>query len=193
MSTDLSTAAPAAGDPDFSVPVEPIDLPLPDLVVVLAGGLSHEREVSLRSGRRVAQALRSRGIDVLETDVDSSLVPRLAEAPDAVVFPVLHGEAGEDGALREVLALLGVPFVGSVGSACRVAFDKSIATTVVADAGVTTPTQVALHVLTRAPFPTIPVVGCRTAEQVVSSFRSLSLDLAEADVAAFLPAEPDRG
>jgi D-alanine-D-alanine ligase-like ATP-grasp enzyme len=44
-----------------------------------------------------------------------------------VVFPVLHGEAGEDGSLREVLGLLGVPFVGSIGSACRVAFDKSVA------------------------------------------------------------------
>ena len=41
------------------------------------------------------------------------MLPRLAELPGAVVFPVLHGEAGEDGALREVLALLGVPFVGS--------------------------------------------------------------------------------
>jgi D-alanine-D-alanine ligase len=61
-----------------------------------------------------------------------------------VVFPVLHGEAGEDGALREVLALLGVPFVGSIASACRVAFDKSIATTVVADTGIRTPAQVAL-------------------------------------------------
>ena len=113
-------------------------------VVVLAGGLSHERDVSLRSGRRVSQALRSRGFDVTESDVDSSLVARLAELPGAVVFPLLHGEAGEDGALREVLGLLGVPFVGSVGSACRVAFDKSIDTTVVADAGVVTPAQVAL-------------------------------------------------
>jgi len=113
-------------------------------VVVLAGGLSHERDVSLRSGRRVSEALRSCGLEVIETDVDSTLVPRLAELPDAVVFPLLHGEAGEDGALREVLALLGVPFVGSIGSASRVAFDKSIATTVVADAGLTTPTQVAL-------------------------------------------------
>jgi D-alanine-D-alanine ligase len=137
----MSVSDPAG---DFSVPVEPIDLPQPDLVVVLAGGLSHEREVSLRSGRRVAQALRSRGLDVLEADVDSTLVPRLAEAAGAVVFPLLHGEAGEDGALREVLALLGVPFVGSGGAACRVAFDKSIATTVVAEAGLTTPTQVAL-------------------------------------------------
>ena len=116
----------------------------PECVVVLAGGLSHERDVSLRSGRRVASALRSNGLEVVEADVDSSLVPRLTELPGAVVFPVLHGEAGEDGALREVLALLGVPFVGSAGSACRVAFDKSIATTIVADAGMATPAQVAL-------------------------------------------------
>ena len=61
-----------------------------------------------------------------------------------MVFPVLHGETGEDGALREVLTLLEVPFVGSIGSACRVAFDKSIATTVIADAGLATPHQVAL-------------------------------------------------
>jgi D-alanine-D-alanine ligase len=112
--------------------------------LVLAGGLSHERDVSLRSGRRVAQALRGQGYEVVESDVDSGLLPRLAEHPDAVVFPVLHGEAGEDGSLREVLTLLDVPFVGSVGAACRVAFDKSIATTVVAEAGVRTPRQVAL-------------------------------------------------
>ena len=43
-----------------------------------------------------------------------------------MVFPVLHGEAGEDGALREVFDLLGVPFVGSISSACRLAFEKSI-------------------------------------------------------------------
>ena len=113
-------------------------------VVVLSGGLSHERDVSLRSGRRVTSALRSRGLEVIESDIDSTLVARSAELPHAVVFPLLHGETGEDGALREVLALLGVPFVGSVGSACRVAFDKSIATTVIADAGLRTPTQVAL-------------------------------------------------
>ena len=113
-------------------------------VVVLAGGLSHERDVSLRSGRRVSQALRSRGVEVVESDVDSSLLPRLTDLPGAVVFPVLHGETGEDGALREVLELLEVPFVGSVGSACRVAFDKSIATTVITDAGLATPRQVAL-------------------------------------------------
>ena len=60
-------------------------------VVVLAGGLSHERDVSLRSGRRVSQALRSRGVEVVESDVDSSLLPRLADLPGAVVFPSCTG------------------------------------------------------------------------------------------------------
>ena len=115
-----------------------------ETVVVLSGGLSHERDVSLRSGRRVSQALRSGGHEVVECDVDSALVPRLTHLGRPVVFPLLHGGAGEDGALREVLGLLKVPFVGSVGSACRVAFDKSIATTVVAEAGISTPAQVAL-------------------------------------------------
>lgn len=116
----------------------------PTSVVVLAGGLSHERDVSLRSGRRVTQALRGRDLDVIETDIDSSLIEQLARAGDVVVFPMLHGAAGEDGSLREVLSLLEVPFVGAVASACRIAFDKSIASRVVADAGVSTPTQIAL-------------------------------------------------
>ena len=113
-------------------------------VVVLSGGLSHERDVSLRSGRQVTEALRAEGLDVVESDVDSELVDRLTGLPDAVAFPLLHGEAGEDGALREVFRLLDVPFVGADGAACRVAFDKSIATTVVHDAGISTPEQVAL-------------------------------------------------
>ena len=116
----------------------------PSSVVVLAGGLSHERDVSLRSGRRVAQALRGQDLDVIETDIDSTLIDRLTAAGDTVVFPLLHGEAGEDGSLREVLALLEVPFVGAIASASRIAFDKSIANRVVAEAGVATPVQVAL-------------------------------------------------
>jgi D-alanine-D-alanine ligase len=116
----------------------------PTSVFVLAGGLSHERDVSLRSGRRVAQALRRQDLDVIESDIDSGLIERLAAAGDPVVFPLLHGEAGEDGSLREVLALLGVPFVGAIAPASRIAFDKSIATRVVAEAGVRTPVQVAL-------------------------------------------------
>ena len=63
----------------------------PETVVVLAGGLSHERDVSLRSGRRVASALRDAGYDVLELDVNASLVATLSELGNPVIVPVLHG------------------------------------------------------------------------------------------------------
>ena len=113
-------------------------------VVILAGGLSHERDVSLRSGRRVADAMRDAGLEVTVRDVDAGLMQWLrSEKPDCVI-PLLHGEAGEDGALREVLELAGVPYVGSTPAAARVAFDKPIAKQVVASAGLRTPEAVAL-------------------------------------------------
>ncbi|TCC11759.1 D-alanine--D-alanine ligase family protein [Kribbella soli] len=113
-------------------------------VLVLAGGLSHERDVSLRSGRRVADALRSVGVEVEQRDVDASLVDRLRQDPPDAVFPVLHGVTGEDGALRQVLDLYGVPYVGADAAACRTAFDKPVAATVVGAAGLHTPASVVL-------------------------------------------------
>lgn len=113
-------------------------------VVVLAGGLSHERDVSLRSGRRVAEALRGTGLEVEERDVDASLLPALLEDPPACVVPMLHGETGEDGAIREVLELLDVPYVGARPDSCRVAFDKPAAKTIAERAGIRTPEAVCL-------------------------------------------------
>ena len=115
-----------------------------DNVIVLAGGLSHERDVSLRSGRRVTQALRESGHTVVEADVNADLLTTLASVEDPVVFPVLHGGAGEDGALRSVFDLLGTPYVGSTGPASRIGYDKSVATPIVAQAGLRTPRQSAL-------------------------------------------------
>ncbi|GAA4224456.1 D-alanine-D-alanine ligase [Streptosporangium album] len=113
-------------------------------VLVLAGGLSYEREVSLRSGRRVSEVLRAAGISVETRDTDASLVPSvLADPPDAV-FVTLHGGAGEDGAIRSVLELLSVPYVGAGPDACRVAFDKPTAKTVVRSVGLRTPESVTL-------------------------------------------------
>ncbi len=113
-------------------------------VLVLAGGLSHERDVSLRSGRRVSEALRDIGIEVEQRDIDASLLERLRQDQPACVLPVLHGESGEDGAVRAVLDLVGVRYVGSLPDACRVAFDKPVAKTVVAAAGVRSPLGVTL-------------------------------------------------
>lgn len=113
-------------------------------VIVIAGGLSHERDVSLRSGRRVAQALRDAGCAVVETDVNADLVELIRGIDNPVVVPMLHGGLGEDGALRDVLEVLGVPFVGPTGAASRLTFDKSIATSVVTAAGLAAPRQIAL-------------------------------------------------
>src|SRR5690606_36622377 len=108
-------------------------------VIVLAGGLSHERDVSLRSGRRIVDALREVGVEVYQRDVDSELVPALTEVQPAAVYPVVHGATGEDGAIREILELLDVPYVGAHPAACRLDFDKAVAKTIVADGGIATP------------------------------------------------------
>ena len=113
-------------------------------IVVLAGGLSPEREVSLRSGDRVRDALAEAGIHAVVADADAALLSMLRADPPSAVFPAIHGVCGEDGAIREVLGLLGVPYVGSVASACQMAFDKPTAKALTAAAGLVTPPSVTL-------------------------------------------------
>ena len=113
-------------------------------VVVLAGGISHERDVSLRSGRRVADALSAAGHRVVLRDPDAGLLPFLeSERPD-VVFPALHGSSGEDGSLLDLLAGLHVPAVGSSGSSARRAWSKPVASSLLAEAGVAVPESIVL-------------------------------------------------
>jgi len=114
-------------------------------VLILAGGLSHERDVSIRSGRRVKDALESRGIRAKVADVDTSLIPTLRElSDDTVVWPLLHGAPGEDGSLQALLELVDVPFVGSRSREARVAWVKPVAKAVIARGGVSTPEYVTL-------------------------------------------------
>jgi D-alanine-D-alanine ligase len=113
-------------------------------LVVLAGGLTPERDVSLRSGRRVAQSLVQQGHEASVRDVDANLLDWLRSTRPDCVIPVLHGGAGEGGALQEILRLAGVPFVGSAAAAARTAFDKPIAKQVLRQAGVSTPASVTL-------------------------------------------------
>ena len=113
-------------------------------IVVLAGGISHERDVSLRSGRRVADGLSGHGLIVELRDPDASLLAALRADPPDVVWPALHGASGEDGALRGLLEFLGIPFVGSRSDAARLAWDKPTAKAVVARAGVATPRSITL-------------------------------------------------
>jgi len=132
-------------------------------IVVLAGGLSHERDVSLRSGRRVADSLEQHGITVEERDPDATLLAYLGETRPDVVWPVLHGASGEDGALRGLLDFLGIPFVGSRADATRLAWDKPTAKVVVGRVGVATPASITL------PRDTFRELGAGAVLDVISS------------------------
>jgi D-alanine-D-alanine ligase len=113
-------------------------------IQVLAGGISHERDISLKSGRRVADALTEYGATVVIREPDSNLLANIATDKPDVIWPVLHGASGEDGALRDILTLTGVPFVGATPEASRLAWDKSIAKILVARAGIQTPPSITL-------------------------------------------------
>lgn len=108
-------------------------------VAVLSGGASFEREVSLSSGKRVADALRGRGHDVVELDLDQQLVGALDDPSVEVVFLALHGEAGEDGTIQRLLDLLGMPYTGSDATASALAWDKGVSKGVLRRDGVATP------------------------------------------------------
>jgi D-alanine-D-alanine ligase len=140
-------------------------------VAVLAGGLSHEREVSLRSGRRISAALRGAGLEVREWDADAALVGRIrADPPDAVVI-ALHGGEGENGAIQAVLELLGVPYVGTPAHACRRAWDKPMAKAELVRAGLHTPDWVAL------PHATFRELGARAVLDAMVEHLGLPLML----------------
>ncbi|NIA68628.1 D-alanine--D-alanine ligase [Pelagibius litoralis] len=111
-------------------------------VAVLMGGVSAEREVSLNSGAACATALREANYRVSEIDVSrdmAALVAALEPAPDAI-FNALHGRWGEDGCVQGLLELLQIPYTHSGVLASALAMDKVMAKSVVAAAGVASPT-----------------------------------------------------
>ena len=113
-------------------------------VAVLAGGSSLEREVSLRSGGRVADALTDRGHQVERIDVDASMITQLTAAPYDVAFLCLHGSAGEDGTVQSLLELLGLPYTGPDVLASSLAWNKPIAQGLFARHGIAVPANVVL-------------------------------------------------
>jgi D-alanine-D-alanine ligase len=119
-------------------------------LAVLMGGVSSEREVSLRSGRAVATALAARGHETIGIDVSGEGPDALAAIPrDADgVFIALHGRFGEDGEAQRRLAALGVPYTGSGPAASARAFDKAWTKAILRGQGI----QVARDVLIEFPF-----------------------------------------
>ncbi|GAB6935522.1 D-alanine--D-alanine ligase [Calditerricola yamamurae] len=107
-------------------------------VVVLYGGDTAEREVSLRTGRGIMEALRAKGYDVVGIDFRPTreCLARLVQLQADVVYIALHGRYGEDGRLQGFLDLLGVPYVGSGVLASALAMDKARTKTLARQAGI---------------------------------------------------------
>jgi D-alanine-D-alanine ligase len=93
-------------------------------VAVLMGGTSAEREISLKSGQAVLNALLSQGIDAVGLDAREDVIPLLLEQRFDRVFNILHGRGGEDGVLQGALELLGLPYTGSGVLASALSMDK---------------------------------------------------------------------
>jgi D-alanine-D-alanine ligase len=108
-------------------------------VAVLKGGRSLERQISLKSGARVEDALARLGHEVISIDVGLDLIQRLREAAPDVAFIAMHGRDGEDGTVQELLELLDVPYTGSGVLACVRSTDKVLAKHLMLEAGVPTP------------------------------------------------------
>src|SRR3954453_5811529 len=109
-------------------------------VVVLMGGWSSEREVSLTSGKGVAGALRERGwSNVSELDMDRDVAARLAGVEPDVVFNALHGTPGEDGTVQGMMDLMGLKYTHSGLETSVIAIDKELTKMVLVPEGIRMP------------------------------------------------------
>ena len=108
-------------------------------VVLLMGGVSSEREVSLMSGEGVHKALVSKGVDVLKFDPKTDSLETLEKGGFDRAFIALHGRLGEDGTIQGVLNYLGIPYTGPGVTASAMAIDKDLTKRVWRSAGIPVP------------------------------------------------------
>ena len=114
-------------------------------ICVLMGGSSLERDISLRSGRRVARALEELGHEVIPLDVDPDLVRKLKGMRPDLAYIALHGKFGEDGTVQGLLDILEIPYTGPDALSSALGFDKVLSKEIFARNGISTPP---FHVLT---------------------------------------------
>lgn len=114
-------------------------------VGVLCGGMSREREISLRTGAAVIKAVGKLGYECISIDPGKDAAVRIAEASPDIAFIALHGRYGEDGAIQGTLEILGIPYTGSGVLASAVAMDKIFAKKIFRSSGIPTPDFVVVH------------------------------------------------
>jgi D-alanine-D-alanine ligase len=107
-------------------------------ITLLCGGISAEREVSLMTGTQIAEALRTVGHRVWQSDISPDNLAALDRKPCDLIFPALHGAFGEDGALQHILESRNLPFVGSGEAASRLGMDKAATKSALLEHGIPT-------------------------------------------------------
>lgn len=110
-------------------------------VVVLMGGRSREREISLKSGKAILASLRRQGYEVSAIEADERLAERLIEAQPSAAIVALHGRYGEDGSVQGMLEVMGIPYSGSGVLASAICIDKALTKLVVSGLGVNVPSS----------------------------------------------------
>ena len=103
------------------------------------GGKSSEREISLKTGKAISEALRRLGHEVHELDLTPELPCKLLELKPHKVFIALHGRPGEDGTVQGMLEILGIPYTGSDTISSAVCIDKDFTKRIVQSLGIKTP------------------------------------------------------
>jgi len=134
-------------------------------VAVLYGGMSAEREVSLRSGKAAYDALVRLGYDTVLIDMDRDVAFKLREVGATVCFIALHGTYGEDGRIQGLLDIMGLPYTGSDFQANMISFDKLLSKEHFVKAGVPTPAYV-VPIDKKMPFAKCVVKPCRQGSSV---------------------------
>lgn len=104
-------------------------------IIVLGGGTSPERDVSLRSSAAVYKAVLEAGYECTQTDPADGL-STLDDAKDIIVFPILHGAEGEDGGVQKILESHKIPYLGSTSNVSHICFDKELTRNILQKAGI---------------------------------------------------------
>lgn len=134
-------------------------------VGVLMGGLSGEREISFKTGRAVAEALRNRGREVVEIDAGRDLPARLIDEGVEVVFIALHGRYGEDGCVQGLCEIMAIPYTGSGVEASAVAMNKASTKRVLTATGIPTARYMVLKPGDEVPVELAPPLAVKPASE----------------------------
>lgn len=123
---------------EWDVPYRPADARHTEKILVLMGGISTERAISLKSGEAVTSALREAGYDAHSLDLTPETLPELLKEKPDLVFLALHGKGGEDGSIQGLLEWLRLPYTGPGVASSAQCMDKILTKRLLVAAGVAT-------------------------------------------------------